>query len=293
MSLKENEVAAFIEKGYHIVRNAFSPGFIQHWWHCRERFLIDYLSLNPSCKDQSHLYLPVMRRFDLYRISPTVDGIINQLMGGEDRIRSAKEWGDGFTVALPHQDPFQSSAIKQEHEWHKDGLHRSYLDSPEVGLVAIVLWTESTISNGATCIAEGSIKPVSEMLLDQPSGCHPDDFSSNQIDRFGNDHSFFEGEAGDVLLMHPFLVHARRPNQTHQIRAITNPSLALKKSLNFKRKDSNYSPVELAVLHALGVSELNFSMIGKRGMTKSSVGQQLKNTRTRLKEEIDSWNRMH
>lgn len=73
-----------------------------------------------------------------------------------------------------------------------------------------------------------------------------------------SDESFYEatGEAGDVYLLHPFMLHSASRNLLRNPRVITNPPVALKEPFNYNRKDpSEYSLVEQKTLRDLGRPE--------------------------------------
>ena len=64
------------------------------------------------------------------------------------------------------------------------------------------------------------------------------------------------GQVGNVYIMHPYMVHASSFNHSQTVRVITNPPVALKKPMQFRRSDpAEYSLVERAVLRGLGVGE--------------------------------------
>lgn len=72
--------------------------------------------------------------------------------------------------------------------------------------------------------------------------------------------TFYEltGNAGDVVLMHPFMVHSASRNSLRKLRLITNPPVALKEPFNYSRVDeSSYSLVELKTMQALGETSLS------------------------------------
>jgi hypothetical protein len=67
------------------------------------------------------------------------------------------------------------------------------------------------------------------------------------------------GRLGDVVLMHPYMLHASSQNHRGTARFITNPPIALREPMRFDRADpAEHSPVERAVLHALGVERLDY-----------------------------------
>jgi hypothetical protein len=68
------------------------------------------------------------------------------------------------------------------------------------------------------------------------------------------DDSFFEmtGEVGDVVLMHPLMLHTASKNLLRHVRVITNPPVSLKEPFNFSReRKEDYSLVELKTLKDL------------------------------------------
>lgn len=72
------------------------------------------------------------------------------------------------------------------------------------------------------------------------------------------DESFFEmtGEVGDVILLHPFMLHSASKNLLRHVRVITNPPVSLKEPFNFNReRKEDYSLVELKTLRDLGMPD--------------------------------------
>ena len=72
------------------------------------------------------------------------------------------------------------------------------------------------------------------------------------------DESFFEmtGEVGDVILLHPLMLHSASKNLLRKIRVITNPPVCLKEPFNFNReRKEDYSLVELKTLRDLGMPD--------------------------------------
>jgi hypothetical protein len=60
------------------------------------------------------------------------------------------------------------------------------------------------------------------------------------------------GEAGDVYLCHPFLVHAAQPHLGTSPRFLAQPPLYPAKQYRLERLDGGYAPVELAIRRGLG-----------------------------------------
>jgi hypothetical protein len=88
------------------------------------------------------------------------------------------------------------------------------------------------------------------------------------------------GRAGDVYLLHPFMLHATAPNVLRDGRAITNPAIHLREPMRFDRDDPDeFSLVERAILRGLGVGRYEFQASGSRGVAMPE------NRRTRLEEQ--------
>ena len=122
---------------------------------------------------------------------------------------------------------------------------------------------------GGTFVAADSVPVVARFLAEHPEGVLPDDFDYAEL--IGQCHDFVEmtGEAGDVVLLHPYTLHATSQNVLGVSRIITNPPLALREPMNFNRPDpDDFSLVEQAVLRGLGVGRLDFvadRAAGERG----------------------------
>jgi hypothetical protein len=73
------------------------------------------------------------------------------------------------------------------------------------------------------------------------------------------------GDAGDVVLLHPYMLHATSQNVIKHGRLLTNPPIALREPMQFDRPDPDeFSAVERAVLHGLGADRFDFQRTGER-----------------------------
>jgi hypothetical protein len=110
---------------------------------------------------------------------------------------------------------------------------------------------------GGTFIAPDSVGVVARYLAAHPEGVSPYAFGSliNDCREFAE----LTGQAGDVVLHHPYMLHATSQNTLKVERAITNPPVSLNEPMNFNRENPNdFSPLERGVLHGLGVLRLDF-----------------------------------
>lgn len=91
------------------------------------------------------------------------------------------------------------------------------------------------------------------------------------------------GKVGDVILLHPLMVHSASVNSLRIPRIITNPPVSLNAPFNFDRKDpSKYSIVEKKTLRELGKGRLQDWTIkgGRAPVTPSRLKAQ-----ERMKEQ--------
>ena len=209
---------------------------------------------------------------------------------GEDRIDETQStWGDSFilnlgTPELEGEDrPVDPQALDN---WHIDGdFFVHYLDSPEQALLVIPLFSDIQPRGGGTYISPDGIDLAAKYLAAHPEGVVPvpgqrlvpstSTFADPADDPDGWSHMtavkqcarFAEitGDVGDVILLHPLMLHSASKNFLRIPRVIINPPVALKAPFNFNRKDTDdYSLVELKTLKALGVEHFDFKPITER-----------------------------
>ncbi len=258
--LTGEQAEQFLERGFVTVRGAFDAAGAQRWlddaW-----IRFGYEPDDPGGWAEKRIHLSARSHVDARTFAPAAWRSAMDLAGGEERVALPWRWGDGFIANLgvgddrPWQPPSPASG-----GWHKDGdFFRHFLDSPEQALLTLVLWTDMLPRGGGTFVAADSVPVVARFLADHPAGVLPGDFGYAEL--IGQCHDFVEmtGKAGDVVLLHPFTLHATSQNVLGVSRIITNPALALREPMNFNRPDArDFSLVERAVLRGLGVDRLDF-----------------------------------
>ncbi len=258
--LTEEQAEQFLERGFVTLRGAFDPASARHWLD--DAWLrFGYDRNDPGSWAEKRIHLSSRSKLDARTFAPAAWRAAMDLAGGEERVALPWQWGDGFIANLgvgddrPWQPP--SPAVGG---WHKDGdFFRHFLDSPEQGLLTFALWTDMVHQGGGTFVAADSVPVVARFLAAHPAGVLPREFDYAGL--IGQCHDFVEmtGEAGDVVLLHPFTLHATSQNVLGVGRIITNPPLALREPMNFARPDSaDFSLVERAILGGLGVDRLDF-----------------------------------
>ncbi|WP_309719292.1 phytanoyl-CoA dioxygenase family protein [Armatimonas sp.] len=257
--LTDEQVEQFLTQGFVVIKNAFSREQAAHL----SRDVWTRLGYNPEDKAtwaKNRIHMPTLSSVLVQELAPRAYGAICELCGGEERLTSAR-WGDGFIVNVgdeSHTTSWEPPSASVP-GWHKDGdFFRHFLDSPEQGLLTIVLWSDVLPTGGATFVAADSVPVVAKHLAAHPEGIRPDGFDFQELVAQCSQFLEATGEAGDVYLMHPYLLHASSKNALRLPRLITNPPVHLKEPMDFNRPDGNYSLVEAAVLRGLGVESFDF-----------------------------------
>ncbi|GAA3285811.1 phytanoyl-CoA dioxygenase family protein [Dactylosporangium vinaceum] len=278
--LSEADAEHFLTRGYIVVRNCFSRADAQEYTRTLWTRL-GYDPQDPSTWAEPSVHMPGHRTIDVATFAPKAWEAICDLVGGPERIATTAphQWNDGFIVNLGEgADRPWADASPQAPGWHKDGdFFRHFLDSPEQGLLTLVLWSDVQHRGGATFVAADSVAPVARFLAAHPGGVYPPGVEPppggsvpavfDYADLIAGCTEFVEatGEVGDVYLLHPFILHARAQNVLRAVRVITNPPVTLAEPMRFDRADpAEHSLVERAVLRALGAERLPFTPTGPR-----------------------------
>ncbi|KAI0644403.1 hypothetical protein C8Q79DRAFT_912726 [Trametes meyenii] len=251
--------------------------FLQHGWvkipkAVKEEYLKQFtenvwvrLGYDPDDKStwtKEKIHMPRHREIPTREFMPKAWGAMAELLGGEDRIDPTifESCGDSLIVNLgAEQWVDKEIPPKDLGNWH---MFTHFLDSGEQGLTVIVLFNDIVPRGGGTYIAPDGVKNVVQWLYEHPEGASEmpqDPDGSRSICSIQKCTEFVEltGEAGDVVLLHPFMPHSASKNHLRIPRFITNPPVTLKEPLNFNRPEpNNYSLVELKILRELGVNRL-------------------------------------
>jgi hypothetical protein len=258
--LSAEQVESFVEHGYVRIAECFTREDAQPWLD--EAWVrLGYDRDDPGTWTEKRVHMPSLRHVDVADFAPKVWGAACQLLGGVERIERPYTWGNGFiaNLGLGADRPWEPASASSP-GWHKDGdFFRHFLDSPEQGLLTIVLWSDIEERGGGTFIAPDSVAPVARLLERRREGVLPDDFPYDELVAQCSTFLEITGRLGDVVLMHPFMLHAVSRNHRGTARFITNPPIALQEPMRFDRDDpAEHSPVERAVLRALGVDRLDY-----------------------------------
>ena len=263
-TLTESDIDHFIRKGYVKLEGAFPREVAEEWSRdCFHR--LGYAMDDPTTWAEPRIHMGGSKEVDVKGFAPRVYDAVLDLLGGEDRVHLPIKWSDHFIVNLGlGADDVWKPAGPDTTGWHKDGdffLH--FLDSPEQGLLVFVNWTDVVHHGGPTYIATDSVPVVARYLADHPEGVQPGAFGA--LVKECREFEEATAQAGDVYLLHPFLLHAASQNPLRRIRIITNPPVHLRAPMRFDRENSaDHSPIERAVLAALGVESYAFRLAAER-----------------------------
>jgi hypothetical protein len=264
--LSNEDIQHFISKGYVVVHDCFSRATAQAITDKAFK-RVGYDKEDRSTWAAPRIHMPGLEYFDLPDFSPVAWGAICQLLGGFDRIKLPATWSDALIANFKEgaDEPWRAPSADCP-GWHKDGdFFRHFLDSPEQGLLTLVVWSDIKHKGGGTYIAPDSIKVVTDFLKDHPEGVLPNEFPFKAMIHECREFIEFTGSIGDVVLLHPYMLHTVSQNHSEVARFITNPPVSLIEPLQFNREEvQDFSPVELAVLHALGVERFDFHATHER-----------------------------
>jgi hypothetical protein len=286
--LTDNSVQQFIELGFVVVENAFPRAqallvtdFL--WERLAERD-IDRNNRASWTKPRVH----IRENYDSPLFGACMTGRLQRsiadLAGAgrtADRDPNAAWgwWPVNFAVGADSEWDVPRSG------WHWDGHHfRHTVTTPDQGLLLLPHFSDLSPHGGGTLLAAGSHKIVARYLARQPepmdltqaiaecNQAHPwlaeltgltttcedriEYFMSQEwIDDAGTRLQVVESDAqpGDVIICHPFLYHAASQNHSGSPRFMCNRTSPLKEPMQLDRPDSDYSPIEISIDHALSV----------------------------------------
>jgi hypothetical protein len=263
--LDEDQVGHFLDKGYVRIPGCFARDLADEWRAFAFKRL-GYDPGDPTSWAEPRVHMPRMNTVDVADFAPNAWAGMCDLMGGADRIKQPVTWADGFicNFNIRADEPWQPPSADVP-GWHKDGdWFKHFLDSPEQGLLTIVIWSDILPESGGTFVATDSVGHIARYLVNYPEGVYNKDAQFGKLihecERFGE----ITGEVGDVFLIHPYALHAASGNPSGRARFITNPAVSLNEPMCFNRPDGDYSLVEQAVLNALSVESLDWKITAER-----------------------------
>lgn len=187
--------------------------------------------------------------------APRAWGAITDLLGGPERV-ATRHFTNYLIVNLrprhPGNDLSGACPAPDRASWHiDDPSPTSHLDRIATGLIGIVLFSDLLPSSGNTWLALDSVGKVARTLADHPEGIDLAAKRGNQIVETCARFHEVTGETGDVVLVHPLMMHSGSPNPSTRIRWLGNPMIYLHEPLRPRRPEAELSPVERAIRRAI------------------------------------------
>lgn len=244
--LTDDEIQQFKQKGFVLLKDAFPAETAQA---CRN-ILWEKLKSKQIDQNNPNTWVKRIGLTDIFMENegePWESVLSNRLKRAIDQICGSNQWkefGCGWwVISFPQIEPSPWGASGA---WHIDGAHyQHHVNSQESGLVPIFLFSSIDKTEGGTALCAGSHKVTAQILCDhEPRGLKGKALS-RMVHDYVEENDLFEiveinGKAGDVMLTHPFLLHARSKNLGNKginsVRFMCNPNVELKCSMRFPRR---------------------------------------------------------
>ena len=292
--LTDEQAQHFITNGYVTISGCLEKDFMQKY--ISEAYQqLGYDPLDKNTWKEELVYMDRNNYWPVKDVSPKGWAALCDIVGGEERIDTnsmkieskhfttinATQWSDAFVINFSLGSTLPWIAPSDAGGYHKDGsFFRHFLDSREQALLTTLYWTDVESQGGATLLVPDSIPHVAKYLLEHSDGIdlygdqnqihsyeHPKKVHKEFEEIFGKCTQFIEvtGKAGDLTIIHPFMLHASSQNLSGRARFLTNPPIVLKDHMNLNRENpEDYSLLERATLSALGVERVNFTPTSSR-----------------------------
>jgi hypothetical protein len=263
----------FVKYGYVKVAQAFSP---ETACACRELLWKKLEALHQISRGSPAGWpkkIPISEIYEESSGDPwksvftsKLDDAITALSGrnGTEREKFGCGW---WMITFPEEKDDKTWEV--DGKWHIDGHYfKHYPYSPEIGLLLIMFFSDVQADGGGTALAEGSHLVAADILAQRGlKGMMSKDLTQAVIDS-GETFNIVEctGKAGDVVILHPFLMHGRSSNigakgDADRVRFMCHPAVPLKKPLKFTspfNSDvdiyglfSKMSPLEISMMHGV------------------------------------------
>jgi hypothetical protein len=246
--LADEQVGEFIERGWTLLRGAFSPGVARAVRADLGRRIGVDLE-RPEEWTEPQVWLQEMMTAALYTdaLSERFRAAVDQLVGpGRWELTQEMGWWPvnfpGFADA-PYGD-----------SWHiEGGWFRHHPWSPEQALLNLFCFSTVEPGGGGTLLVEGSHHLAARMLWEaEPAGLEADDFDqplTALLDQEGwPGVAEVVAEEGDVVLAHPLLFHSAHPNHGTRPRVMAQPAFSMTQLM--RTEGDGLYPVEIPLARA-------------------------------------------
>lgn len=251
------QIAEFEERGFIVLRHAFSSVVA-----ARVRAAIwQKLGIDPQAPVSWPT--PLAHIQDGAWSAPYSGAVTGRFTGALDDLVGAGRWKPMEHVGWwPVAFPVSSEATDGESvaEWRvgTEASHRRLL-AADLGILPLFLFSDVATADGGALAVEGSHLAIAKALAAaEPAGLTQVALA-DVVRRLPKSRvTRVVGRAGDVVLMHPFMVHALSANLGQRVRFIAGPQVALRAALRMHGED--LSPVERAI--ARGIATRGAATVG-------------------------------
>ena len=251
--LTAEEVQRFIEQGYLVVRGVFSRELAE------QIIPMVWAELDADPNDSSIWTSPMVLLKKVLENPPCPQIHTERYLGAVDDLCGPGQWE--ATMGVGHWPILLSGFAKPPWRpptdgWHVDiQLDHPRIDSPEFALINIELFSDIDPGGGGTTIRLGSHCHVARILEEAQRAGR---INRRELHLRTVSHTNHlpvvevTGQPGDVLMMHPFAVHAVNSNTSDRPRVAAVKLIRLCNPMNLVREpQSDHSPVEQAIINAL------------------------------------------
>lgn len=271
--LTDEEVRRFIERGYLWLRRCFRPekaaeivasvfgpdGSIERSGKCLaagERPFVYAGQPLSDCRQWgiSRLDVDTGYQIEVESLSPRLARAVARLTAPAQA--TCPRLGAKWILNLDHRplaSPEELAEERLQAPWHIDtpGPHTTLVGRHDA-LTLLILWTDVEENGGGTLYSPGSLDLFVQALATASDGLDTTGYEIAQglIARCG-DVRAQTGRAGDVLVTHPFVLHASDRNYRNAVRILENPTVTVTRPLDYRRDNQAPSPVEECVIRRL------------------------------------------
>jgi hypothetical protein len=256
--LSQEEIDAFLADGYLALRGAVPAPVVRT---CRDIIWTELARRGVSRDDASTWDAPVVR-INCPEGGPFTDAGTTQVVTQAcDQLIGPGRWwrrqgvGGTIPVRFPSEQDPGDAGWHVESSYEEAGQWRVNLGSRARGLLALYLFTDAAADDAPTRIRPGSHLDVPAILAPAGDDGLEATLAGQRAARASAHRPavLATGNAGDVFLCHPFLVHAASwPHRGRYPRMMAQPGVALHGQFPFDPAD--LSPVEQAIMAGLAGS---------------------------------------
>ncbi|MFP6722939.1 MAG: phytanoyl-CoA dioxygenase family protein [Candidatus Poribacteria bacterium] len=259
----------FLRDNFVVIEDAFCRKLATEWVTNFNRVNGIELDRPSTWPENGAKLYPSNQQMHISEFSPLAYEVVCEFLGGEDQIETRSlNVGDGFNINF---------SVSADQEWqppgpestgyHKDGwFFKHFLDSPEQALLVLVIWSDIKPKSGGTFFIPDSADHIIKFLYRHPEGVNHN-YGWNYFAKDCSDFRELTASAGDIVILHPFMLHARSNNPSGRIRYMNNKCVSLWEPFNFNRLDSNYNVIEEKCRSVIGDKIENFKITSPRVCT--------------------------